>query len=188
MNKTKSTSLKHQQSLEEALGFTEDDLIANQHGGLSDAQREKLTQNHRTYLWSLDAWYSYVMTFAVFACGVIFILATTIFPIWVIISAFALRILLRYLGKYYAFGRDLREGKVQRIEGPIQIQPATSEGNRGYQIQIGQRSFFFYKSDVLIFKNGDPYAIYYLRTSSTFLSAEWLHAAQPFYEDSDGQK
>ncbi len=70
MYKTKSQHLHHRYALAQALNFTDEDLIANQTGKLSDVQQQRLTQNHRSMVWSFEAVFMYGLAFCVLLIGI----------------------------------------------------------------------------------------------------------------------
>jgi hypothetical protein len=182
MYKTKSQHLHHRYALAQALNFTDEDLIANQTGKLSDVQQQRLTQNHRSMVWSFEAVFMYGLAFCVLLIGIATLI---IVPLSLLCFYIAYHMSVPMLRKYQLLGRDLRAGEVHQIEGNIEIKLVNHRAyGLRYYILLGKERLSVHQTVALTFKNGDPYRLYYLPLSSTVLSVEWLSEKDLFDEDS----
>ena len=173
MEKTKQNPV---QTLMEGVGFTEEDLAANSAGRFSDAQHARLTEKLNRRPAAKDLAVSFLPVALVGLC----VLLTTNRSqnsgpslVFLIGGAAVLVLLFNWFADAYPkmqVRKDLQAGSPQVVEGRIQFKVergmyfATIEGTR---LPLKQ-------SDILAFKNGDPYRIYYAPYSKTILSAEWL--------------
>lgn len=189
MDKNKPDQLTHSQALAYALQFTESDLIANQAGILSDTQRSWLTENHRVLLWSFEAWGLFGIAFSLILTGIILLVAIPPFFLLSLLEFYlAYRLMAPLLRRHRNLGKDLAIGVVLTKAGAIQLTAQNTLMYGGqYQLRLEEQTFGVSVQSASTFKNGDPYRLYYLPVSNLLLSAEWLHADQPFHEDSDGQ-
>jgi hypothetical protein len=158
------------------LGFTDEDLAANQDGYISDKQRLRLKRERRKWKFFIVVTllaYPFGWMLIVFpetyrpataGIGVWFGASVTIFICWLFMRD---------------FDQDLAEGKTQVIRGAIKLgQQLFTIGGQGqqshYYLRIENMNWTMRKSPFLAFADGDSYAIYYAPHSKTLLSAEWL--------------
>jgi hypothetical protein len=162
-------TLKHKYGdmLMNALGYTDEDLAANQNGQLGPTQRAQLTGNLNN--WRLLA----IVTIALAALLSVYRgdgWATPV-AVWLIATP-----ILVYIGvKARAYSLDLHADEVEMVEGLIALD-IINRGKNGvaYILDIEDLSFNIRKTVFLAFKNGDPYRLYYAPHSKLLLGAEWL--------------
>jgi len=157
----------------DAIGFTDEDLEANLEGSLSDSQQNWLKRER--------AWWIYRIVLALIAftagCGFVLVNRLRDIDIYSIIIGFCIFtgiFVFAAASKWLRFNADLRDG-IEIAEGRIKldIRDEAQERSR-YRIIIEHVTLKIDKEVFLAFKNGDPYAIYYLPHTKNILSAVWL--------------
>ncbi len=158
---------KPEHILMDAIGFTEEDLDANQKGELSDRQVAMLRHKHNISLFSvileliciaaLVGIYIFTFEFAE-SCLVVCTLIPLV--IFTLVTSF----------HYPSIYHDFRDCAVIWVEGRIRL----NIRNNLFTLKIGERTLALPKATFLAFKNGEPYVIYYTPRTKTILSAEWL--------------
>lgn len=173
------TAYKHEHALANVLDYQDDDLIANQNGGLGTRQRQTLHLNFYRDLLILCAgaltWFGFSI--------VISLLTDAALAVALIICGLMLLNRSQRLIPLWKLYRDLRSGEVVSDEGVIHLvlQRGSSQGE--YSLQLDDHLFPVSQAALLTFKNGDPYRLYYLPKTKLLLSAEWLRDDQPFDEE-----
>jgi len=158
-------------SLQEALGFTLDDLQANREGRMTHQQRLPLESRRNTW----TGWRVLIFTLCIVLGAVFVANQMTAFAIGT--GVFSLL--------FYAFSRwqmspyvsDLREGSVKAAEGRVKldIHHHDKVGNREDFIVSMMNKRFYVKRHVFdAFENANAYRVYFAPKSQILLSAEWL--------------
>lgn len=184
--------LKYQHALADVLGFTEDDLLANEQGHITDAQTGRLR----------GRWLELIplVVFIVVALAIITPITSFVFrPMpfggssfsgWFFMIAGLIFLFAVGSSVWKAFNvfRDLQERRVESVEGTVSLDIENRRGSyqaggvsfrtnssrMEYALYIGGERFKVNKRTFLAFKNGDPYVVYYAPHSKTILSADWL--------------
>jgi hypothetical protein len=163
---------KPEHALMEAIGFTEDDLEANQEGRLSQEQYRRLARQSRTMMWVII-----LLSLVTLPVSCLFTVAhlgmsdTGVF-IFVGLMAFGLAVVLTL--KWGSKNRDYHDATVRSVEGRVGLDVGSSGDASTFIVRVEDQKFKVNKRTFLAFKNGDPYAIYFMPSSKTIISAEWL--------------
>lgn len=149
---------KPSEVLKYALGFSDEDLAANQAGKMSTNQRLRcLTKRN----WWLFGCVLCILGFLVSWFGSresLFFLV--VFGVSIVVC----------LVNAYRYYKDARDGIASSVEGRINLQITSGR----FSIVLDGGKFALKKQTFLAFKNGDPYCLYYSPHNKILLSAEWL--------------
>lgn len=165
--------LKPEQALAEALEFTEDDLAANRQGVLSESQQRYFTLRRKLNLIQLIA---YVVA-GILVCIFTFVMdRENSVEVTLLVGVFVL--LFGGMGSVATIENcnlSLRLNRVDAATGRIHLDIVQKvPGVASYELWLEKQRFRPNQARFLIFKNGDPYTIYYEPITNRMLSAEWL--------------
>jgi len=152
-----------QQELQQALGFTSDELAANRNGQLTPGQIEKLSRSVRgqeTGCLILIPIISFFAAVVGFGIGQTWVAGVATLIMALIILA------ILYLFVVRRSGRTLHSGMVRKITGIASVRVSTSRSasssTTSYIVQIGSESFFVSRQVYAAFKEGKSYTVYYV--------------------------
>ncbi len=174
MQKTK----KYEERLMDVLHYDDDDLEANRAGRMTQRQIKRLNQDRilLMLLWLIPALLG--VGALSLSCMVVFAVSTQHMDtlLFLLIIGFGVIIWLTlYFGaKSKRLVADLREQRVEEVEGRIDLSLQYGRNNIAYAVQVDDERFALKKPVFFAFKNGDPYRIYYAPHSKRILSVEWL--------------
>jgi hypothetical protein len=158
-----------QYELQSALGFSTDDLAANQEGHLSAMQRGKLQATERLCM-GIGMFGLLIIAWSVLnADGRIDVAIGQGNFAWLAIAgvtAFAWY-------KWKQYFDDIRAPEIASLQGRVNLEMAGNK-NTSLTLRLQDTKFTVNKNVFLAFKNGDPYAVYFAPHSKRLLSAEWL--------------
>lgn len=191
MNYTPGTS-KYEHQLSLAFDFTQDDLEANQRGQITPRQIKILIAK-RDQTRVATGFFKVIFAFMLLG-GLAMLLIFP--PMGVIFLAIMFFIVRSAFQAFNAIEQDLKTPQVTAIEGAVQLdlQRSTisnrpdgtmnldSKPSISYSVQIGELKFSVSEHVFLVFKNGDPYAIYFTPHSKTILSVNWLRDDEDPFE------
>jgi hypothetical protein len=162
--------------LQDAFGFSEDDLEANRKGYLSQAQVEWLESQKNGYrngilfAVGIGMLFSLVLILPGRTGNVSPIVLPIIGALWLAIAA-ACFYQWQVRAKYIS---DLGAG-LAKVEGRVKLNIETPGNNRvTYTLSVEDVEFKVQKEAFLSFKNGDPYCIYCGPYTKQILSVDWL--------------
>jgi len=173
VSKIKEKSKKYEERLMAAFAFDEDDLEANEAGQLSQNQIIRLKSLRNKTLTDLMI----LSLLCIVAVGILMGVTVTIsatIPAF-IVGIFAIGTLfIIYNLKARRLLADIHENCVAQAEGRVDLSLKAKQNDPKYFIHIDNMHFSLKESLFLLFKNGDPYRIYYAPRSKRILSVEWL--------------
>ncbi len=164
---------KPQEKLMRVIYFTEEDLAANREGHISEPQRARFIFLRQFWLVCLILAMGIGITIAILAVinGISHHDAVSDHLSAIGLIAIVTSVIVFYISvKLKRLDGDLNSRHIEVIEGRIQL----DLDGQDYHIVIQNISLRVPKRIFLVFKNGDPYIIYYAPHTKTILSAEWL--------------
>lgn len=161
---------KPEHRLEETIGFTEEDLVANREGKMSTAQYDKLRKELRTGVFAAAA----LVVMGVVAFFWLTLAGPEVCAPALVVGAIPTLVAMFLSIRLGQKNRDRVLRQVRSVEGRVQLDVTSSGQSSTLTIRVEGAKFRVNKATFLAFKNGDPYVIYYTPASKTILSAEWL--------------
>lgn len=172
-------------ALAETLYFTDGDLEANAAGEITDHQMRRLQT--RLMMRLVVGFFILLIVAPILILpsrAVVIYPAVGLYPVWLIVGFIMLFIAVVFGAQIVNLWRDLRERRVEAVEGPVKLDIQygrvasswmvtvySNRGRPGYTVSVGSLNFSLNKAGFLAFKNGDPYVIYYAPHSKLLLSA-----------------
>ncbi len=176
-----SRSIKVDSMLAEALKFTHDDLSANRDGYMTKEQRKRLRLIGLSQY--LPSAVGSIVFGAAFILCLLLLLARLRDNTLLILSAFFGFGSLWLAGYAYVqrrkFKADLEKGDVVEAAGQINLNIFGLSNRVSFSIGIEKQRFRVTRQILLVFKNGEPYRIYYTPNTKTLLSAEQIPQGKP---------
>jgi len=162
-------------ALMDVMGFTSDDLEANQQGNLSTAQADKLkkTRLRNTIIGAV-----LFFMFVIVATVMIFVgqqnenaILSLVGAVLTVTNAMMIGMIGR---SYLRTSIDLRDGNVEMLEGELEriVRPGRQQDS--YLLRIDGKSLYVTKDIFIQFRHEAPYRLYRSRISGILLSAEPL--------------
>jgi hypothetical protein len=175
----------HAEHLMWAIGFTEEDLEANQDRYIT--KRQRLILNRERTEWRLFCYSAVVLSPIACAAAIVdgILIGDTIASRIGIISLICLltAIFFTYCYlKWQQYDADLSKGDVAVVEGHVTLSWYQERNGTKYKIKMQSRTFIVSKSIFNTFKDGDFYAVYYSPHTKKLLSAEWLPEMEDPFE------
>jgi hypothetical protein len=167
----------HAEHLKLAIGFTEEDLQANQDRYIT--KRQRLILNRERSGWRLFCYSAVVLSPILCALALLDGLIagdpvqSRISIISLICGLTAIFFTYCYL-KWQQYDSDLSKGDVAVVEGHVTLRQHQERNGTRYEIRVQSRTFTVSISVFDAFRDGDLYAIYYSPHTKKLLSAEWL--------------
>lgn len=157
--------------------FTEDDLLANRRGRLSEHQKKRLSQRAKAEQASARS--SAIILFAVAAAGLaIGLIVGSVAPTRtariLIVLLMGIVWPLVWAGKGVKIrlsARKLQEPRLRELSGPVHI---TRYGDEEHGLQVGQLEFDLDGNPSGVIVEGDDYTIHYLEATEEILSVEYV--------------
>jgi hypothetical protein len=168
----RDVTFKPKHALQEAIGFTVEDLDINDSGVLSQPQRENLKQDcARWLLFNLA-----ITTLCLFAYNGYQSGPKTYNDIGGLILFYLLLspFFLVTLNSWVRLFLDIIKRTVGRSEGYIELDVRSNRSGTRFKVRSQSVVFDVDKRVFLAFKNNEPYLIYFAPYSKTIVSAEWL--------------
>ncbi len=177
----------HEEELAHALDFTAEDLEHNRAGQLSPRQTAHLRDRNRAWRRLLRKWLVVVAGAALYGyliassnldyrnlSGLVFFMpGVTIAALFDLLSHYRLR---------RPLALDGARAEVARAEGRVRLNIAGKNWPRTFDLVLDDLTFPVTEQELLAFKNGDPYVLYYLPNTRTLLAAEWLPHTDSAFE------
>jgi hypothetical protein len=163
--------------------FSENDLLANRQGKLTQQQKAALKEKAKSslilsavvclvagliILWIVGTYYR-----TVGAYDLVMRILTGIFFFGLVVLLLSL--LLFTLPGYRNWKEDIDTGRVDRICGRVSLDVEYRSGRYGYtlfKLAIGSQTFQLSKDAFLAFENGQNYCLYYAPKTKAILSVE----------------
>lgn len=172
----------------QVLGFDERDLAMNRRGRISANQVARLTKARQSYapsgnlIFALGAVLVLVLALVIGAARLsnqVIDTLTLTFLVFVVLAFSAWQ-------RFDRIAADIRTEEAAEVEGRIELSMHTTWHADSYFVRVGSMRFKVTQQEFLVFKNGDPYRIFYAANSKRILSAEWLREDDnPFNADED---
>lgn len=163
-------------SLAEALQFSDDELALNRDGQLSERQRDELfsvaheIRSSELLIYLVAAFVAAVIILDGVRRGDTVSSRIAILGVLGAIVYLISAMIHRYMARYQLDADDT----VAAIQGHVSLDIRQSSNNAIYMMNISGVEFNLSKEAFFAFKNGDPYALYYVPRTRRLLSAEWL--------------
>lgn len=160
-------------ALADVLNFSAEDLAANRAGGLSDAQRARLTRGWQRTVWIIAG---LVVAFGLLATILLFLGQRNESPILGIIgiTITVVNAVLVGLGaqSYLRTTSDLRGGRVTVLDGVVTHTIRVTGRAATYILKLDGQEIIVPKVVFFAFEDSKPYRLYRAPASKTLLSAE----------------
>jgi hypothetical protein len=153
--------------LQDAIGFSEDDLEANREGYLSIPQQAGMRSDHNFWLCSM------IVLIVIFAMFAVLGLSSRRHEAAQFLAFMMAGVAGWAFMKWYRV-RDDMNTDLRAVEGRVKLDIGRTKGEPKYSVEIDDVKFNVKKDVFLAFKNGDPYCIYYAPHTKRILSVDWL--------------
>ncbi|MEO0565190.1 MAG: hypothetical protein AAF125_23990 [Chloroflexota bacterium] len=176
-------------TLQRGLNFTEDDLLANRAGFVSDRQKRYYTTSYTVIL---IVFVAIGVSFGLwFPFGLIWQEMTASWAAWYERGLMGLILLLMIgivvglpaagIWIWHRYTRDVRRGDVLRAYGVARRARDASDTGAYFYVTIGGQQFMLHYGGWRAFEDGKLYTVYYMPRSRQIVSAEFGNAPDDDY-------